>query len=361
MKTNHWAARVAALAILATLSRTAPVAAANLTPEESETMTAPLAPNDPRAQTDPAQMELPEMRAELALSRKRISRRAARQVVEHDLQSGRTTMVKNHRRGNQPPGGGQEYSGSAAQGPGSSESDQALGATRAESSAEVVWGTDDRVRITATTSYPWRAHTKLNVTFPNGKSYMCSGSLIAAKYVITAGHCTHSGGDGGWATRVEVIPGYDNGYRPFGTAYATRIRSDNGWTTYRLPEYDFAVLTLDRSIGNSTGWLGYAAPSITDLYSYAANISGYPADKCGGACQYYDFDPISWVLATTIYYNTDTFGGHSGSSVYSFINGGRYVVAVHRGTCSGRLDKNCGVRLTGDRTSRIAGWINSGS
>ena len=90
-------------------------------------------------------------------------------------------------------------------------------------------------------------------TFLSGAA-CSSGTLIAAKYVITAGHRVNSGSDGGWAMRIEVVPGYDNGYRPFGTAFAARFRSDTGWTTYRLPEDDFALITLDRTIGYSTGW-----------------------------------------------------------------------------------------------------------
>lgn len=120
-----------------------------------------------------------------------------------------------------------------------------------------VIGSDERERIGNTTALPWSAQCKLIMTYPNGKQFIGSGSLIGAKYVLTAGHCVFSHDDGGWARAIEVIPGLDGTYKPFGSAWAAHLRSYTGWTRDRNRDHDFGVITLDREIGNKTGWVRY--------------------------------------------------------------------------------------------------------
>ena len=46
-------------------------------------------------------------------------------------------------------------------------------------------------------NHPWQV--AFNVTFPDGKTYLCGGSIITNKWVLTAAHCFHSSskpGDG---------------------------------------------------------------------------------------------------------------------------------------------------------------------
>ena len=330
-----------------------PAIGAELSVQESESMLAPLPPDDPRAQVDPSLKNVPEASAPAMQTDVKLSRRKARQAVSHDLASGETTPERTRirtPRGKSSP----EAVGAAAQ-------DDAVPGERLPDigiDGKVIWGADDRVRITPTTSYPWRAQTKLFSRFPNGLTYGCSGTLINPKYVLTAGHCVFDSTKGGWANRIEVVPGYDNGYRPYGSAYATWLRSVTAWTSSADPSYDYALITLDRAIGNTVGWFGYGSFSDSTIYSGAANVSGYPGDKCGAACQYYDSDPFSSLTSNTVHYLTDTYAGQSGSGVYIFYNSGRYVVAAHRGTCS--ASSNCGVRINSSRYSQIQGWIATG-
>ena len=84
---------------------------------------------------------------------------------------------------------------------------------------------DRRRRLSPTTEYPRRAMTKLFVTFPSGARYVCSGALINAKYVLTAGHCIYAHTEGGVATQVEVVPALDGLYKPYGSAYGVFART----------------------------------------------------------------------------------------------------------------------------------------
>jgi len=94
--------------------------------------------------------------------------------------------------------------------------------------AESVCGRDDRVRISPATAIPWRWICQLIITMPNGAGFRGTGWFIGPKCVMTAGHCVYSKTNGGWARRIEVIPGMDGAARPFGSAVGTNFCSVAG-------------------------------------------------------------------------------------------------------------------------------------
>ena len=218
-----------------------------------------------------------------------------------------------------------------------------------------VIGADNRTRITNTTAYPWRTMTKLYMTFPNNSRFICSGALINAKYVLTAGHCVYSHTNGGWARSIEVIPGLRGTYKPYGSAFTSYMRSYVGWTRDRDSNYDFALMTLDRNIGNSTGWLGYATyPTVNGITD---NLAGYPGDRDQGLSLFYHFGQILSSTSFRLSYTIDTAGGQSGSNIYRIVNGQRYVFAVHT---NGGTASNSGTRITSQRFDDLRAWIASG-
>jgi len=134
---------------------------------------------------------------------------------------------------------------------------------------------DNRVRKTPTTSYPWRTIVKLLITAADGSHWGCSGGMVGSSsghgfHVLTAGHCVYMHDHGGWVGSIKVIPALDESYMPFSYAWATMFRTYTGWTQYQMVEHDFAVLTLDRNIGDYTGWMG-RNPTIQDLDALAPN------------------------------------------------------------------------------------------
>ncbi|UFP94138.1 trypsin-like serine peptidase [Gloeobacter morelensis] len=222
----------------------------------------------------------------------------------------------------------------------------------ADPGADSVIGTDNRVQITSTTTFPYRAVTKLNVQFPYGAGG-CSGILIAAKYVLTAGHCIYSPSSGGWATSVQVIPGQSGSYQPYGAYSATYIRTFSSWTSYSDPNYDMALITLNSSVGNTTGWMGYGYDST--IVGTTGNIAGYPGDK-GGSTMWYDNDPVISASTYRVTYNIDTYGGQSGSGVYQSSGSTLTVFATHTNGGS----SNSGTRIDSSKNSTLGSWISSG-
>jgi len=150
--------------------------------------------------------------------------------------------------------------------------------------------TDGRVKITSTSSYPWRTHTKVFMEWPDnpGKYGGCSGAIVDGFHVLTAGHCVHSQDHGGWALSVIVVPGYNCGYKPYYEAYSTYLRSYNGWTEDENPEHDWALITLDRNIGNYIGWMGRVTAGTGWYEDRIFHGAGYPGALEDGKCLYYD-------------------------------------------------------------------------
>src|SRR6266545_141035 len=112
---------------------------------------------------------------------------------------------------------------------------------------EVILGTDDRVRITNTTNIPWRRVCALRITFPSGSTYRGTGFLIGPRAVATAGHCVFLHDQGGWARRVEVIPGANGTSRPYGQVESSTLRSVAGWVNGKKPESDYGCIGRPRA------------------------------------------------------------------------------------------------------------------
>ncbi len=224
--------------------------------------------------------------------------------------------------------------------------------------AEVIIGTDDRIRVTATTTYPWRAICALRITAANGRRYIGTGWFVSPRTVITAGHCVFMHNEGGWARSIEVIPGLNDATRPYGSASSGTLRSVTGWTQGRNREYDYGAIILPASarLGERTGWFGLAVRDDAFLRGASLNLSGYPGDK-GGSQQWFMAQRAKSVAARTITYEIDTMGGQSGSPVWLLQNGQRYGVGVHT---NGHSSGNSATRINTDVYNRMLGWKNEG-
>jgi len=202
-------------------------------------------------------------------------------------------------------------------------------AERAEyTSPESVCGQDDRVKISPCTAIPWRWICQLIITMPNGAGFRGTGWFIGPKCVMTAGHCVYSASNGGWARRIEVIPGMDGASRPYGSAVGTSFRSVTGWTSSGDPNYDYGCIVLPTPLGNTVGYFGFASLTDASLQGLLVNNSGYAGDKPFGT-QWFNAGRITTVTSRKIYYMLDTFGGQSGSPVWRYLNGQRHAVGVH--------------------------------
>lgn len=219
---------------------------------------------------------------------------------------------------------------------------------------EVILGTDDRVRIEATSNMPWRRICALRITFPSGARYRGTGFLIGPRALATAGHCVYLHNQGGWARKVEVIPGANDADTPYGSAESTQFRSVNGWVNGKRPDSDYGCIVLPPNAfgGTNLGSFGFSAMTPQDLVAKPAVLAGYPGDKpfaeLWGMSR-----KIRTITPTTLIYNIDTMGGQSGAPVYIKRDGSRTVVGIHNyGASSG----NSATRVTPAVAQRLMAW-----
>jgi glutamyl endopeptidase len=222
---------------------------------------------------------------------------------------------------------------------------------------ETVHGPDDRIQITNTSVYPWRAHASLLIQAADNSMWIGTGWFIGPHTLATAGHVVYIKNSGvpgrdGWVKNISVMPGRNGSSLPYGSVTSTNFRSVTGWVNSGEQNYDYGAIVIPTDLGGTTGWFGFGVWSDADLLAVTGNISGYPGDKPAGT-EWYDARGIASVDTRKVYYDIDTAGGQSGSGVYRFANGGRYGIAVH---AYGGVSTNSGSRIVTPVFNNFVAW-----
>ena len=221
---------------------------------------------------------------------------------------------------------------------------------------------DDRQRITNTDEYPWSSICKLYITADDGSRWIGSGAIIDEFHVLTCGHNVYLHDNGGWASSVEVVPGMDGSYEPFGSAMVTNMRSYTEWTQDEMVEHDWAVLTIDSNMGDNTGWLGRQwASSSHSIYTGTLHTAGYPGDLDNGERIYYTSGDGDSADAYNHWYWLDSAPGQSGSPVWIDDGTNRYIVSINAYSYENETYPNLGTRLNQDKFDQISIWLNEDS
>jgi V8-like Glu-specific endopeptidase len=186
-----------------------------------------------------------------------------------------------------------------------------------------------------------------NATSPTG---YCTGALIGAHLVGTAGHCVYQA-NRGWATRIDFIPGqingttYTGGTHPYGTCYGDLFMTVNGWKDSAKSTYDYGAVRLgscstgDRNVGNRAGYAGFHSSSNESISGLGVNLHGYPDGaplyKTPGTLWKGVNGSIYNVQTHQFFYRIQTAGGDSGGPVWRYRTNdcgpGFCIYAVHTG------------------------------
>lgn len=203
-------------------------------------------------------------------------------------------------------------------------------------------GKDDRVKITSTTSAPYRFIGAIEA-FTNDKILGAgTGFLVSPKLVLTSARYVYDVTKDEYATAASFAPGLTstangNVVYPYGYANVKAIHiptpykeSTKGDANYR--KYDYALIELDRSIGNTTGYFGYRVNAVTYPNSVSVNVTGYDTDN------YLHKGNGTGTMQSNNYlmnYTLDTSARTAGAPVYKSENGQYYAIGLHIGAGNG--------------------------
>jgi len=163
--------------------------------------------------------------------------------------------------------------------------------------------------------YPARTATHLYMSFPSSGG-QCSGILIDAKHVLTAGHCVYDIENDEWADEIEIAPAYNEGPNEFyGTSEVGAMISWSGWIENGSYDHDIAVIELTRPIGALTGWCGYGYNTSNAYFTgNTFHNYSYPGEPpYNGEIMYYRNGNFDTPQPFILYHNNNSWGGQSGS------------------------------------------------
>jgi len=211
--------------------------------------------------------------------------------------------------------------------------------------------------------FPYTSIVEIQVTFPSGRSFVGSGALVDSYHVLTAGHVLYDYAEGGFASSVKVIPELNGTSEPFGYALGTREFTFQAWENYsranpgktNAGDQDMGLITLDRTIGKHTGWMGFGYNNNNAAFAPGTpfNTAGYPGTAGYNGRQMEFSAGGSAGLSSdgsAILYNQSTitaYGGQSGSPLWEyFANGTRVIYGVVAGGSGAANSVNIGTRIT---------------
>jgi V8-like Glu-specific endopeptidase len=134
-----------------------------------------------------------------------------------------------------------------------------------EPSFNLGFGHDNRVAMRSS-AYPWSAVGRVQI---DGSGH-CTGALIARDLVLTNAHCIWENGQ---RRNITFAPNYRNGQSPEtvkGVSYWWGTSNPN-----RDRRADWAIIRLERPIGDRYGWFGSQSLSYQELLGRAVNYVGY--------------------------------------------------------------------------------------
>lgn len=215
---------------------------------------------------------------------------------------------------------------------------------------------DDREEILSTSSFPWRTICKLLIKASDFYQFFGTGVVIDEFHVLTCGHNVYIAEHGGWVKSIQVIPAINDESNFCGYAWAKYMRTYASWTAFQDSRDDWAVLTLDRKLGQYTGWMGRLTADYTSsIYNETLITAGYPLDISRGNKLCYDSAKGDRADQYNHWYYLDTYDGQSGSPVWVNLNGSNYIISIHTNSGSGL---NMGTRLNYNKFDTLNEWLN---
>jgi len=210
---------------------------------------------------------------------------------------------------------------------------------------------DRRQPVENVASWPYSIHGQLETETREG-IFGGSGTMVGPHHFLTAAHCVYDPQRmRGWARSLTVRPSLNDRSATFGAVKATKVYLHQGWIESggESSKNDVALIILERSIGNETGWAGLLALDDDTLGSEKVHVTGYPGDK-GFKTMWTMEEQFDHVGDELLSYRIDTSGGQSGGAIWINKFATPFLVGIHT---TGSTKRNLGVRLSQEKFLKI--------
>lgn len=195
-----------------------------------------------------------------------------------------------------------------------------------------VIGEDDRIIEIDTLDIPQRLIVSLTIFSKSGERFFGSGCLASSNIVLTCGHCVFDHQLGGFASKIEIVPGLSRTQQPFGMASSTLFDVHPQWKASADRAFDLGCIYLPKGIGDKIGHFAIGKwPTGASDDGQKIRCAGYPYFDGGHSLQMSSEGTAKKIVGTNLYHDIDTDNGTSGGPIW-LANDSSYpptVVAIH--------------------------------
>jgi len=226
--------------------------------------------------------------------------------------------------------------------------------------AESICGSDERERVDARAE-PFDKICFLTLELENGAKARGTGFYVDLEdddpnlggVILTAAHCLFDNREKRYMKRIHVSRSRNGDELPYGmeTYETSALRVPDEWKRTAAMNADYGIIKLNKK-APVKGFKVIPIPNDAALRGANITTAGYPADK-PGFHMWMDKGPIKKLERNKVLYNEDTFGGQSGSPVWTNFRQGKIAVGIHSyGGCP-----NSATRITDDVLNQIHDWM----